>query len=123
MVKYKVFMVLLITIFLSMTSLSAQLSIGADMVSRYVWRGTDFGNSASVQPALSFAHKGFEIGAWGSYAFTAAGAGANENDFYASYSTGPVSFTITDYYFPETFDFFNYGCCKCFRRPGQFYIR
>jgi hypothetical protein len=109
MVKYNIFVILLISLFTCMTNLYAQLNIGADMVSRYVWRGTDFGNSASIQPTLSFAHNGFEIGAWGSYALTAAGAGANENDLYASYSSGPISFTFTDYYFPEAFDFFNYS--------------
>ena len=31
----------------------AQISLGADFVSRYVWRGLDFGESFSVQPALT----------------------------------------------------------------------
>lgn len=87
----------------------AQFSIGADLVSRYVFRGTDFGNSASIQPTLSYAAGGFEIGAWGSYAITAAGAGANENDLYISYSSGPFGLVLTDYYFPEGNDFFEYS--------------
>jgi hypothetical protein len=88
---------------------NAGVDFGSDLVSRYVWRGTDFGNSASIQPFLSASYDGFELGAWGSYPLTAAGAGANENDLYISYSTGPVGFTITDYYFPESFKFSDYS--------------
>jgi hypothetical protein len=109
--KAKILSVSFMTVFtllvLSTTS-SAQFGIGADVVSRYIFRGTDFGNSASVQPSLTFVKSGFEIGAWGSYAITADGAGTNENDLYVSYSIGSASIVVTDYYFPETADFFNY---------------
>jgi len=86
---------------------SAQIGLGADVVSRYVWRGTDFGNSASVQPALSYTMGSLEIGAWGSYALT--DGGFNENDIYLTYSIGNVGITVTDYYFPEDMDAFNYS--------------
>jgi len=46
------------------------LNIGADLVSRYVWRGYDYGNSPAVQPNLNFSWEGLAFGAWGSYAFT-----------------------------------------------------
>ncbi len=80
-------------------------SIGADIVSRYVWRGFDFGESLSVQPALTFGFGGLEVGAWGSYSVSASGAGANENDLWAAYtietSNGTsLSVGVTDYYFP-----------------------
>ena len=88
---------------------SAQPGLGADIVSRYVWRGTDFGNSASVQPSLSHTIGPVEIGAWGSYALTAAGAGFNENDLFIAWSAGPISLTVTDYFYPEGFDIFNYS--------------
>lgn len=83
----------------------AQVSFGTDVVSRYVWRGVDFGQSLSFQPGISYASGGFEIGAWGSYANT--GGGANELDLYASYSvdldeSSSISFGVTDYYFPAT---------------------
>ena len=57
-------------------------SIGADIVSRYVWRGLDFGESMSVQPGLTIALGGLEFGAWGSYSISASGAGSNENDLW-----------------------------------------
>ena len=88
------------------TSASGQsASIGADIVSRYVWRGADFGESLSVQPALTFGFGGLEVGAWGSYSISASGAGANENDIWATYTIeasngAAISFGATDYYFP-----------------------
>lgn len=89
-------------------------SLGADFVSRYVWRGYDFGESLSAQPALTFSSGGFEIGAWGSYAIAGEGGGANELDLWLGYSielsnSASVSFGVTDYHFPapgsEYFDF------------------
>ncbi len=81
------------------------VSLGADVVSRYVWRGADFGESLSLQPALTFGLGGLEVGAWGSYSISASGADANENDLWATYtieaSSGvSFSFGVTDYYFP-----------------------
>lgn len=96
---------------MSITPLYAQLDIGSDIVSRYIWRGTDFGNSASIQPYISYAAGGFEAGAWSSWAITS--AGANEHDLYLSYSGDLVGITVTDYYFPVAAgapgsDFFNF---------------
>ena len=80
-------------------------SIGADIVSRYVWRGLDFGESMSVQPGLTIGLGGLEFGAWGSYSISASGSGANENDLWATYTyetAAGASFAVgmTDYYFP-----------------------
>ena len=87
-------------------SATAQFGIGADVVSRYVWRGTDFGESASFQPSLAYSAGGFEIGTWASYSVSADGAGGNEHDLYASYSIdlsgeSSIGLGITDYYFPS----------------------
>jgi len=92
---------------------NAQLDFGADVVSRYVWRGTDFGDAVSAQPWISYSASGFEIGAWSSWAWT--DPGANENDLYVSYSTDMFGVAVTDYYFPAaptfedgTFGFFTF---------------
>ena len=101
-----------LTLVLLLSAVSyAGFGIGADVYSRYVWRGTDFGNSASVQPALSYSVGGFEVGAWASYPITSdvTSLGANENDLYLSYAIGDFGITITDYYFPEGGDVFNYS--------------
>ena len=87
----------------------AEIGLGADVVSRYVWRGADFGDAVSVQPGIAWSKEALEIGAWSSWAIS--GSGANENDLYISYAAGPVSVTVTDYYFPvpRPADFFNYS--------------
>mgnify|MGYP001123775881 CR=1 FL=1 len=42
-----------------------EASVGADLVSGYIWRGQDLGG-VRIQPSLSVAYKGFSLGAWGS---------------------------------------------------------
>ena len=101
---------LLFALTLSAVPADAGVGFGADVVNRYVWRGTDFGNAVSVQPGMSIGFGNLEIGAWSSWAIS--GGGANENDLYASFSTGPVGITLTDYYFPALTNndsFFSYG--------------
>ena len=95
---------------LSAVPTDAGVGFGADVVNRYVWRGTDFGNAVSVQPGMSISHGNVEVGAWSSWAIS--GGGANENDLYASFSSGPIGITLTDYYFPgltEDDMFFSYN--------------
>lgn len=91
------------------------VSVGADFVNRYVWRGFDFGESFSIQPSLSIVSGGFEVGSWASYSVSADGAGANEHDLWIAYtvetaSAGTFGFGLTDYYFPtpDGESFFNY---------------
>jgi hypothetical protein len=99
---------------------SAQVTLGADVMSRYVWRGIDFGESLSVQPALeysgSFAGGSFAVGTWASYAASPVGGDFNEHDLYASLTLGSLTLGLTDYYFPAgsaslddgDFDFFDF---------------
>jgi len=86
----------------SANSFAQEVSLGTDVVSRYVWRGTDFGNAVSFQPALSVAIADLEIGTWASYSI--AGSGADEHDLYLSYGIGDVTLSVTDYYFPAGAD-------------------
>ena len=75
-------------------------SVGADLYNRYVWRGTDFGNSPVVQPTVEYSIGGFAIGAWGSYS-TSANVGGTEADLYASYGFDfGFDVVVTDYFFP-----------------------
>lgn len=75
------------------------ISVGADLVSRYVWRGLDFGNAPAVQPTIELALGNFAIGAWGSYTLNS--SSYLEADLYASYSFDfGLSVIATDYYFP-----------------------
>ncbi|HED10411.1 MAG TPA: hypothetical protein ENJ10_06960 [Caldithrix abyssi] len=109
----KLFMMLLLL--LSIKPLTAQeYELGADLVSRYVWRGIELAKGASIQPAFSFSYGDFSAGTWASYALSPQAAGGDEHDFWASYSFGRFSVTMTDYYFPggannDIFDFSNNG--------------
>ncbi len=76
-----------------------KLNVGADIMSRYVWRGLDYGSSPSIQPTLSFGIGNFEIGYWGAVAIT---GNYVETDLYAKYSAKGFSVTLTDYYIPAT---------------------
>jgi hypothetical protein len=84
------------------------VQIGADFVSRYVWRGVDFGESVSIQPTIALQAGGLEIGTWASYAAGPEAAGFNEHDLWINYTLAiggaSLSFGATDYYFPAPFD-------------------
>ncbi len=81
-------------------SVQAQLNLGLDVMSRYVWRGADFGNSPSIQPDISFTSGNLTIGGWAAMATNGNPAGS-EIDFYLSYDIGNFSLSVTDYTFPE----------------------
>ena len=79
---------------------SSPVSVGADLVSRYIWRGTDLGSSPSIQPCIEANIYGITLGAWGAYALNA--PGAQEADLYISYTFADmVSVGFTDYFFPD----------------------
>lgn len=89
----------LFLIFLISGSCLAQVDVGVDVFNRYVWRGTDFGNAASVQPYIEYSFSSVTVGAWSAWAINGA-PGGNENDLYVSTTVGPVGITLTDYFFP-----------------------
>lgn len=90
-------------LFFAAGEIQAQVNLGVDVMSRYVWRGTDFGNSPSIQSEVSYTTGGFEIGFWGAYATTGDPEGT-EVDLFASYTfettSGDFSLVVTDYTFP-----------------------
>lgn len=87
---------------------SNPFSMSVDLVSRYVWRGTQFGNNApNIQPGLSYNKGNFTAGFWGSYALNQ--AGAQEADLYIQYAVNDkFSITLTDYFFPDETAHYNY---------------
>ena len=119
---------------------SVRFSLGADLVSRYIWRGKDYGNSPAIQPNVSFSLAGFKIWAWGSY-----GVIYNENsgnyaefDPYISYTWKWFTVGVTDYFFPNGLTsndnnrYFNYDskqtghafeACITFTGPEKFPVQ
>lgn len=83
-----------------------EASVGADLVSRYIWRGQDLGG-VSIQPSASVSFKGFSLEAWGSVGFES--KDDKEIDLTLGYSTGGFSISVTDYWFNSGPGYFQYG--------------
>ncbi|MCX6247115.1 MAG: hypothetical protein NTW10_05230 [Bacteroidetes bacterium] len=115
----------------------AKFGLGADLMSRYIWRGKDYGNSPSIQPNVAFSVSGFKVGVWGSYGFIYNENSGNyaEVDPYISYTWKWFTVGVTDYFFPngltpnENNKYFNYDsrttghafeACLTFNGPEQF---
>ncbi len=91
------------------------VTFGADIVSRYIWRGLNLGgNTPSIQPSITWniGKSGLSLGAWGAFSY---GEQLNqETDLVLSYTTPNEMFsaTISDYFFPSDgggYDYFDYG--------------
>lgn len=108
----------IITCFTCISNIQAQnddslkLNVTADICSRYIWRGLDYGASPHIQPTLSLIKKNFEIGYWGAISTL---GNYCETDLYLKYTLKSFSITITDYFFPintipstKTERYFNY---------------
>lgn len=87
-----------------------EASVGADVVSSYIWRGQNLG-SAAVQPGVSVSWKGLSLGAWGSYGFVDK-SDTKEFDLTLSYTVGGFTVGVTDYYFDNDNDEVRYFMYK-----------
>lgn len=76
-----------------------EASVGADVVSSYIWRGQNLGDAA-IQPSVSLGYKGFELEAWGSYGIMSS-TDPKEVDLALSYTVGGFSIGVTDYFISE----------------------
>ncbi len=96
----KLFLVIMLIFLNGALLLGQELQPGADLVSRYIWRGKDFGNSPAIQPGLTYTWNDFSIGAWGS--LTINDNIFQEQDLFVSYTLFDVfTFGVTDYFFPN----------------------
>jgi hypothetical protein len=82
-----------------------EVSVGADVVSSYIWRGIDSGG-LSVQPSITVAKCGLSLTAWGSVGLDR--YDTKEFDLTLGYSTGGFGVAITDYWF-DTEKYYQYG--------------
>ncbi|MEI6681740.1 MAG: hypothetical protein WCO44_03880 [Bacteroidota bacterium] len=94
---------------------AAAFSVGTDVVSRYIWRGADYGNSPAVQPSVAFSVAGFKAGFWGSYGLGQYSKKINDStvvsmghyaefDFYLSYTIKGFTLMAYDYFLPNSLD-------------------
>lgn len=97
----------------SMAQDKVEASVGADLVSGYIWRGHDLGG-ACIQPSLSVAYKGLSLSAWGSMGINADN-NIKEIDLTLAYEMGNFSISITDLWSipsgeeAEDIKYFKYG--------------
>jgi len=99
---------------------SSPVQLGADIFSRYVWRGVNLGGSSpSIQPWIKYnayskdSSHSLSVGAWGAYTFSQ--TSNQEVDLFLAYTYKDLlSLTVTDYFFPGYYDvgsrssYFNY---------------
>jgi hypothetical protein len=86
---------------MSVTTFAQEMetTIGADVVSQYIWRGQDLGG-ASLQPTLGVTYKGLSLTAWGNVGLTNP-ADTKELDLTLGYTIGGFNVSITDYWFDQ----------------------
>jgi hypothetical protein len=93
-------------------TLKVDLTVGADLVSHYIWRGLNLGNSPAIQPTMGITYGGLSFGSWASYSVNP--SSFQEVDLYLSYTIGSFTFGVNDYYNPVdsmgvSDTYFNYG--------------
>ena len=85
----------------------AEVGVGVDAVSKYVWRGTAVGSGVAIQPSADytlstgdglFGEGSTTVGLWGSYSLV---NGVNDEiNIALAQTVGSATITVTDYYFP-----------------------
>jgi len=99
----------------SVSDKAVTLNFGADVMSRYIWRGFDFGNSPAIQPNLYLSWKGLNVGVWGSYSFAPYRRQVNDSvsvnmgnytemDLYVSYTLKWFTLMAYDFFIPNGLD-------------------
>ena len=79
-----------------------EASVGADVVSGYIWRGQELGD-VSIQPSASVSWKGLSLTAWGSASWGR--EYAKEFDLTLGYTVKGFSVSLTDYSFSKGSNF------------------
>jgi len=72
------------------------IDLGADIVSRYIWRGINLSESPAIQPTIGLTYNDLTFGSWGS--FTVARETIQEVDLFLTYEKQYFSITINNYY-------------------------
>lgn len=102
---------LLTVLFISLAGISfaqdLSISAGADVVSRYIWRGINVNDAVNIQPVLTLSVSGFSAGFWGSYSLSndaSSDTYGQELDTWIGYAYAfengmSIGAIVTDYYF------------------------
>jgi hypothetical protein len=107
----KIFSIAIMIAVMAPVSAEVETTIGADLVSEYIFRGVKCGDAA-IQPSLAVSAGGFEASLWGTVGVVNF-ADTKEVDLTLSYSIAGASVGVTDYWFsagPEPYGrYFKYG--------------
>ena len=76
-----------------------EATVGADLVTNYIWRGQDLG-AAAIQPSVGIAYKGLSLTGWGSYGLVDRDD-TKEFDLTVAYTIGGFTIGVTDYFCVE----------------------
>lgn len=102
-------LLLMVTLFSGKAQEKAEFSVGADLVSSYLWRGS-YLSGTSIQPEIAFEKGGFSVSAWGSTDI--AGFGYKEVDLFIGYSFGNFYVGLSDLWSPMdgegSFNYFDF---------------
>lgn len=71
-------------------------TVGADLVSGYIWRGQDLG-AAALQPSVAVSYQGLSLTGWGSYGLVDRDD-TKEFDLTLAYAIDGFTIGITDYF-------------------------
>jgi len=93
----KIFSIAMMIAIVTPLSAEVETTIGADLVSEYVWRGAKCGDAA-IQPTLGLSAAGVDLSLWGSVGI-ANFLDTRELDITLSYSIAGASVGVTDYWF------------------------
>lgn len=78
-----------------------------DVASKYIWRGTGFGDAPAVHPTIGYSKGGFDVYVWGAYALDDS---YREMNIGVSYSFSNFTVELVDYFYPgKGSDFFNFS--------------
>ena len=97
----KLFVILLVCIpafaFAQQEESESSIYVSADLTSKYIWRGTGNGDAPALMPTVGFNKGGFDVYAWGAWAFDDS---YRELNIGVSYSFSDFTVELVDYFYP-----------------------
>ena len=82
--------------FMASAQEKVEATVGADLVSNYIWRGQDLG-AAALQPSVAISYQGLSLTGWGSYGLVDRDD-TKEFDLTLAYTIGNFTVGVTDYF-------------------------
>lgn len=75
----------------------SNFAASVEFMSKYVWRGLEYGTAPVTAPMIVYGYKGFNVFVMGAYAFDGS---HQEVDYGLSYTIKGFTLGVSDYYYP-----------------------